>query len=167
MVAKLSKLQRFIMLEAAKSLPGLEEKAKKINEWRQGAVAIGFLKDGLKPIQPTDLPHITRNFILTNFFKLSLRTMRFGGQLAAVYGCRITDQDTDRIDAEAAGEQYNRANASLYRAIKRLEHRGLIRRMAKMRGDLQLTAKGIAVANEVKPERFPVSTQTKLYPPGA
>jgi hypothetical protein len=131
MVTKLSKLQRFILLEAAESLPELEEEARKQNAWRKGAVAIGFLNPGFKPIQPGDISYITRNFILINFFKLSLRKKRWGGEC---------------IDAEAAGKRYNRANASLYRAIKRLEDRGLIRRMAKKRGGLQLTTQGIAVA---------------------
>jgi hypothetical protein len=142
MVAKLSKLQRFILLEAAKSLPALEEEAKKFTAWRE----VDAFKEGLKPIKAADLPHITRNFILINFFKLSWRKMRWGGRKAKIWSGRITDQDTNRIDAEAAGERYNRANASLYRAIKRLEDRGLIRRMVKMRGGLQLTGQGIAVA---------------------
>jgi hypothetical protein len=159
-VAKLSKLQRFILLEAAKSLPGLEERAKGLNEWLSGAVAMGFLKE-FKPVRPSDLPHITRTFILINFFRLSLRKRRWGGQLAEDCGLsRITDQDTNRIDAEAAGKQYNRANASLYRAIKRLERRGLIRRMVNMRGDLQLTAEGVAVANALRSQTGTVSRRS-------
>jgi hypothetical protein len=140
--SKLSKLQRFILIEAAKSLPELEETATRMNAWREGGVALGVFKSGLKPIEPGNISHITRLFILTEFFQLSLRKHRFRKW--------ITDSDTDRIDAETAGrKRYNRANASLYRAVRRLEARGLLKRMSKRRAGLQLTEQGIAVANSL------------------
>ena len=150
MVTKLSKSQRFILLEAAKSLPGLEAEAKEVNQRLRSAVAIGILRPGFRSVEPSDLSHTTRDFIPINFFKLSSRKTRFGGRVAELYGVRITDKDTNRIDAEAAGKQYNRANPSLYRAIKRLEQRGLIKRIAKPRGNLLLPAQGVAGAKALK-----------------
>jgi hypothetical protein len=77
-----------------------------------------------------DVSHITRNDVLTGFFNLTMRK--------------------HQISKAAAGRsRYNSANASLYRAIKRLENRGLILRMSKRRGGMQLTDKGIAVANSL------------------
>ncbi len=140
--SKLSELQRFILIEAARSIPELEKRAEGENAWMRGCVEIGWLKPDFKPIEPRDLSHITRNAILTEFFKLSLRKHRFRQW--------ITDSDTNRIDAETAGpDRYNRANASLYRAVRRLEARGLIKRMSKRRAGLRLTEQGIAVATSL------------------
>ena len=58
-----------------------------------------------------------------------------------------TDSDTSQISAVSAGRaRYNAANASLYRAVHRLEQRGLVIQMSKRRGDMQLTQKGILAA---------------------
>ena len=141
--AALSALQRYILSEAAKSLPGLEGRAKQANESRQGAVAMGFSRPDLKTIRPSDISHITRSYILIDFYKLTLRKYRFCG--------RVTDQETNRIGREIAWQRrYDRACSSLYRAIKRLEDWGLIRRMSDHRG-LQLTEKGIKVAKSFEP----------------
>jgi Mn-dependent DtxR family transcriptional regulator len=141
--AKLSKLQKFILVEAFKTLPEVDEIVRKHNAWMRGGVSIGVVKSELKPIEACNVGHIARNEILTQFFKLKLRKYRFQGW--------VTDTDTNRIDAEAVGRlAYNRANASLYRAIRRLEARGLIKRMTKKRGLLQLTEAGIAVAEKLR-----------------
>ena len=138
---KLSKLQRYILLEAAKSLPGLKERAKKANASRQERVSTGFVRPGSNPVQPSDLSHITRSYILIDFYKITLRRYRFRGQVA--------ERETDRIDAQIAEQlRYDRANASLYRSTKRLEARGLIRRMSK--GGLQLTEQGFRVARRLE-----------------
>jgi hypothetical protein len=68
---KLSKLQKFILLEAAKSLPTLEEDARGLNGWRAP-----FVKPGTKPIEACDLSHITRTKILREFFQLTMRKHR-------------------------------------------------------------------------------------------
>jgi hypothetical protein len=138
LTTKLSKLQKFILLEAAKSLPGLEEEAKGLNRWRAP-----FVKQGTKPIEACDLSHITRTQILRRYFGLTLRKYRMWLRT----GSFETDSDTSQISAAAAGRsRYNSANASLYRAIHRLEKRGLLIRMSKHRGHLQLTEKGIIAA---------------------
>jgi hypothetical protein len=137
---KLSKLQRYILLEAAKSLPGLEERAKKANGSRQEGVSTEFVRPGSNPVQPSDLSHITRSYILIDFYKLTLRKYRFRGE--------VPERDTDRIDAQIAEQlRCDRANASLYRSTKQLEARGLIRRISK--GGLQLTEQGIRVARSL------------------
>jgi hypothetical protein len=133
---KLSKLQKFILIEAAKALPTLEETARGLNAFRAP-----FTKPDTEPITPKDIPHVTRNEILIGFFSFPMRKKRFGGW--------VTDWDTDRIDAESDPDRYNRANAALYRAVRRLEMRGLIRRMSERRSGMQLTEKGIAVAKSL------------------
>jgi hypothetical protein len=130
---KLSKLQKFILKEAAASLPTLERTAHLLN------TAIRSLRAEAKPIEQSSLPHVTRNQILIRFFGLELKKDPLLGE------------DTDRIDAQRAGEvRYNCAHASFYRALKRLEVRGLIKRMAR-RGDLQLTQEGITLAALLNP----------------
>lgn len=104
-------------------------------------MAIGLVKSAFKPIEPGDVSHITRNDILIGFFGLSLRKYRFNGW--------VTDEDTGRINRASDPSRYNGANATLYRAVRRLESRGLIRRMSKRNG-LQLTEKGIAVAKSLQ-----------------
>jgi hypothetical protein len=140
---KLSKLQKFILLEAAKTLPELEDIVRRENAWRRSGVAIGVIKADSKPVEATNVAHVTRQEILVNYFKLSWRKKRFMNW--------VTDLDTDRIDAESDPARYNRANATLYRAIRRLETRGLIRRMNRLRAGLQLTEKGIVVAAKLNP----------------
>jgi len=46
-------------------------------------------------------------------------------------------------------KEYNSANASVYRAINRLESRGLIRRLEESGTRLQLTDSGVAVARQL------------------
>jgi DNA-binding MarR family transcriptional regulator len=114
-------------------LPGLKERAKKANGSRQVS----------KSVQPRDLSHITRSYILIDFYKLTLRKYRFRGE--------VTEWNTDRMAAQIAEQlRYDRASASLYRSTKRLEARGLIRRMFK--GGLQLTEQGIRVARSLSRE---------------
>jgi len=74
---KLSKLQRYILLEAVKSLSGLAQRAEKANELRQGAVAKGLSKPGLKPVRPSDLSHITRSYILDRFLQTDSAKVSF------------------------------------------------------------------------------------------
>jgi len=62
------------------------------------------------------------------------------------------------MDAEIARRlRQDRANASLYRAIERLEAYGLIRRMPE-RGGLQLTELGITVAKSFESPTSILST---------
>lgn len=141
LTSKLSKLQRFILIEAAKSLPNLEKDARGLNAWRAP-----FVKPGTKPIEACDLSHITRTQILTKFFNLTMRKHRMWTDKR--FDSFETDEDTSQISAAAAGRtRYNSANASLYRAVHRLEQRGLVIRMAKRRGDMQLTQQGILAAD--------------------
>ena len=139
LTSRLSKLQRFILLEAAKSLPKLEEKARGITAWMAP-----FRKPGSKPFEASDLEHITRTEILTKFFKLTMRKHRMW--TGKFFGSWETDSDTSQISASAAGRTRYNSNASLYRAVRRLEQRGLIVRMPKQRGNMQLTQKGILAA---------------------
>jgi hypothetical protein len=114
------------------------KRAEKANELRQSAVAKGSSKPGLKPVRPSDLSHITRSSILIDFFKLPLRKYRFRGW--------VPERNADRMDAEIREQlRQDSARTSLYRAIKRLEAYGLIRRMPE-HGGLQLTELGITVA---------------------
>jgi hypothetical protein len=144
---KLSKLQKFILLEAAKSLPKLEEDARGLNAWRAP-----FIKPGTKPIEACDLSHITRTKILTKYFGFTMRKHR----MWTFCGSFETDYDTGQISVKSAGRsRYNSANASLYRAMERLEKRGLIVRMRKHRGNMQLTEQGIIAAQMLRDLSFP------------
>jgi hypothetical protein len=139
---KLSKLQKFILTEALKTLPEIPQIVRERNMDRAQLAAFGFLKPGAKvQIEPADVEHISRTSILTDYFKLTQRKRYILGE--------PTDWDTWRINTEKDPVRYNRASASAYRAIRRLEARGLITRMVKDRGNLQLTQKGIAVAESL------------------
>jgi hypothetical protein len=138
---KLSRLQKFILLEAAKTLPEVQEIVRRENGLRQGAIEIGWLRADSEPIKADNVAHISRQKVLKSYFNLSYRKRRFQGW--------VTDQDTDRIDATIEPIRYNRANATLYRAIRRLEARGLINRMNRFRAGLQLNEKGVVIAAEL------------------
>jgi hypothetical protein len=106
---KLSRLQEFILLEAAKTLPEVEGIFRRENDFRQGCVAIKWLRADFKPVEADNVAHISRQEILKNYFKLTYRKYRFQGW--------VTDQDTNRIDATIDPIRYDRANASLYRIM--------------------------------------------------
>jgi hypothetical protein len=136
---KLSKLQRFILTEAFKAWSTNEQTARMINPF------VARLKPDAAPIQAGDLAHISRIDILIAFFGLSLRKSR------SRWAQELGDDDViNRIDRQSAGQEvFNRANASLYRTLARLEQRGLIKRMAK-RSDWQLTPEGIEAKQMTK-----------------
>jgi hypothetical protein len=104
---KLSKLQKFILLEAAKSLPKLEEDARGLNAWRAP-----FIKPGTKPIEACDLSHITRTKILTKYFGFTMRKHR----MWTFCGSFETDYDTGQIVGDQ--DAYNLR----YRCRRRFHH---------------------------------------------
>jgi hypothetical protein len=154
--SKLSKLQKFILLEAAKCLPGLDERARTLTK-----MSVAFNPEA-KPFEVSQFEHITRTQILVGYFGFKMRkAVCFGGE---------TDDHTEQIsrrDVDPA--RYNTANAALYRAINRLEKRGLLMRMLpqkvgigygrwelrKRRGNMQLTEQGILAAAALVRDKSP------------
>ena len=88
---------------------------------------------GIDPDEgPRSYPHVTRKGILIGYYGFWERTSK------------------ELIDRRKIGaKDYNSANASVYRAINRLESRGLIRRLEESGTRLQLTDSGVAVARQL------------------
>jgi hypothetical protein len=66
----------------------------------------------------------------------------------------IKDTPKEVIDRRRQEKAYNAATASLYRAIRRLEARGLIRRLPGRGSPLQLTTLGISIAQGLGAKEF-------------
>jgi hypothetical protein len=132
--SRLSRLQRWILIEAHRGLATVEERAQKIEEGhREFVPLIAEVSDKkpqtkyLEPVDRNTMEHLTRLQILTGFFALPTREDR-----------------PFQIAAQAAGAvKYNKASASCYRSLRRLEERDLL--VKRDRG-YRLTAEGVRVA---------------------
>jgi hypothetical protein len=147
---KLSKLQRHILLDALEgyylakkrsdnralaraqadrrlALKASPDALEVIWTPRRGGILFAGRDANLNLDNP---PHLSRKRILESF-----------------YGFWTRETPTEVIDrAREGAKRYNSANASVYRAIRRLETRGLIRRMEGDGTQLQLTDSGIQTA---------------------
>jgi hypothetical protein len=151
---KLSKLQKFILSEALEGYYLREEMAlrqeakerrltlakdpaelEQVYNPRTGTLYLHLDLDSLR--DPRCWPHLHAKWILLTYFGFSTK-----------------DTPQKVINRRRQEKPYNAATASLYRAIRRLAARGLIRRLPGPGSPLQLTALGISIAQGLGAKEF-------------
>lgn len=139
LATKLSKLQRWILSKAFERHPAAQGGHRKESTGVPFAELFAELFPDLDQERRARLAKVESRYAVGYVTRLEILSDRFGLPKRECLCHEIIDRKA--IDPDL----YNRANASMYRALRRLKNRGLL--VASDKKDLfQLTQEGIAVA---------------------